>query len=305
MSELESSGRGVDEDLDPTETQVAADEAAADLEVDAPGSEAETNGAEAEAEAEHDDEVASPAMTCWACQNALRDRYYEVDAQRICDRCVELVKNPQSEGTSFGRFVRAVTYGFGAGVVGASIYYAILALTGYEIGLVAIAVGFMVGYAVKVGSYGRGGWRYQLIAMAITYLAIVMTYVPMIVEGIEQAPPEAAEVSTPADASAPSGDSVALDAVEEADSSSLPPSTTVAEDSGSAGVEPESGGLLTWLVAIILALFAPFVFGLENIMGTIILLIGLYEAWKINQRPQVQIAGPFALAPPDSRASAG
>ncbi len=43
----------------------------------------------------------------------------------------------------------------------------IAALTGYEFGLIAVLVGLAVGIAVRKGSSGRGGWRYQVLAMFV------------------------------------------------------------------------------------------------------------------------------------------
>lgn len=45
-----------------------------------------------------------------------------------------------------------------------------------------------------------------------------------------------------------------------------------------------------------LAFAAPFLGGLENIMGLIIIAIGLYEAWKINRAAPLVITGPYRLA---------
>jgi len=81
--------------------------------------------------------------------------------------------------------------------VGAAIYFAIVTLTGYETGLVAIAVGFLVGAGVRMGSHGKGGMPYQALALAVTYF-VVVTYVPFIIEGmfvpLEVAPEEMAKV---------------------------------------------------------------------------------------------------------------
>ena len=49
-------------------------------------------------------------------------------------------------------------------------------LTGYEIGLIAVAVGWLVGGAVRLGSKGLGGKPFQALAVALTYLAIVSHY---------------------------------------------------------------------------------------------------------------------------------
>lgn len=46
----------------------------------------------------------------------------------------------------------------------------------------------------------------------------------------------------------------------------------------------------------LLALASPFLQGFENIIGILIIGIGLYEAWKINRYVPPQILGPFEAA---------
>src|SRR5258708_27620060 len=79
-----------------------------------------------------------------------------------------------------GAFPRAALAGLGAAAVGAGIYIAVRYATGYQVGLISILVGFLVGRAVHWGSRGRGGWPYQALAMVLTYLAIVSIYVPIL-----------------------------------------------------------------------------------------------------------------------------
>ena len=55
----------------------------------------------------------------------------------------------------------ALVFGLLGAGAGAALYFIILATTGYEIGLVAILVGFIVGKAVHAGSRARGGAGYQ------------------------------------------------------------------------------------------------------------------------------------------------
>jgi hypothetical protein len=40
----------------------------------------------------------------------------------------------------------------------------------------------------------------------------------------------------------------------------------------------------------------PFLSGVQNVVGLIILGIGMYEAWKLNRRLPLVITGPHALA---------
>jgi hypothetical protein len=131
---------------------------------------------------------AAPPPSCAGCQAELADTYFEVDGHRMCPTCRARLDAPP-EGTPASRFFTALAYGLGASVVGFVIYYAVLKLTGYEVGFIAIIVGLLVGIAVKKGSRGVGGAGYQALAIALTYLSIVSTYVPLLVGAMEQQNP--------------------------------------------------------------------------------------------------------------------
>jgi hypothetical protein len=127
----------------------------------------------------------STAAACAGCQRGLSGTYYAVGDQILCPSCAESLRaRLADQGSRAGRIVRATGAGLGAAALGSLLYYAIIALTGYELGLIAIVVGYGVGVAVRWGSYGRGGWRYQGLAMALTYLSIVTAYVPPILQGL-------------------------------------------------------------------------------------------------------------------------
>ena len=52
-----------------------------------------------------------------------------------------------------------------------------------------------------------------------------------------------------------------------------------------------------WAVILGFALASPFLGGMQNFMGLIIIGIGLYEAWKLTRPLPVQVLGPFAIEP--------
>ena len=101
----------------------------------------------------------------------------------------------------------AAGFGAGAGIVGAAIYYAVIAIAHLEIGIVAILIGYMVGYSVRKGAQGRGGRRFQVLAAVLTYCSVALAYTPL---AIEQAMAEKPAAQTAATASAAGTD--ALDA---------------------------------------------------------------------------------------------
>jgi hypothetical protein len=225
----------------------------------------------------------TPSVACAQCKTPLESSYYDVNGQTVCERCRYAIEAALTTGSSSGRVFRAIGAGVGAAIAGAILYYAVAAISGYEIGLIAIAVGYAVGVAVRWGSGGRGGRGYQVLAVALTYMAIVSTYIPPIVQGlIERSESEQSEQAASADNAATAA-------------TSQPSSSLSAPRSG-----PPAGALgLVTMIAILLAIaaVAPFLQGFENIIGIVIIAIGLWEAWKLTARAEVTITGPHAIAP--------
>lgn len=119
---------------------------------------------------------ASGRLTCTACHREVDDVYYEINGQTVCDPCRVLIEGQMKNGSRLLRLARASLFGSIAAVAGFAIYFGIMKLTGLEIGLISILVGFMVGSAVKAGSRHRGGWAYQGLAIFLTYTAISASY---------------------------------------------------------------------------------------------------------------------------------
>lgn len=135
--------------------------------------------------------VAPEARTCSACQTAIRTQYFTVNGKTMCSDCLGKLQAFFARGTPGRRFFAALGWGGAGAVVGAILYYAIRAATGYELGLVAIVVGILVGKGVARGACRRGGAGYQLMAVLLTYFAIVLTYVPEILQAWSQQAPSA------------------------------------------------------------------------------------------------------------------
>jgi hypothetical protein len=90
-------------------------------------------------------------------------------------------------------------------MVGATAYWGVLRLTGYEIGLLAIGVGLLVGFAVRLGSQAWGGLGFQALAMLLTYLAIVATYGPTVANELRRSVTPSSELAA-ASAKVPSAE---------------------------------------------------------------------------------------------------
>jgi hypothetical protein len=55
--------------------------------------------------------------------------------------------------------------------------------------------------------------------------------------------------------------------------------------------------VLALALLLAFACAAPFLAGVQNLMGLVIIGIGMYEAWKLNKRVPLVISGPHAIAP--------
>lgn len=118
-------------------------------------------------------------VACEACGRSVGAEYFTVNDKPVCGDCrttlLEAAKTPRSAGP----LLRSGLFGLVAAIVGAAIYYAVIAITNFEIGLVAILIGYMVGYSVRKGANGRGGRRFQVLAVVLTYLAVGLAYAPL------------------------------------------------------------------------------------------------------------------------------
>lgn len=229
-------------------------------------------------------EGTAAAAQCAVCGQGLVGYYFDANGKTVCERCKFAIEAHMTGGSGLGRAARAIGAGTVAAILGALIYYGIAAATGYEFGLIAVVVGYGVGAAVRWGANGRGGWRYQTLAVALTYLAIVATYVPPIIKGIKEGMNEASAKTAPAS----TGEAAVTPAADK-------PASVATEPAPKLGAGTIALALAL-LVGIVLA--APFLAGFQNIIGIVIIGIGLYEAWKLNKRVQLTITGPHAIGAP-------
>ncbi len=272
------------------------------------------------------------AESCAACGQPLGGTYYEINGRICCAACHERVAAKLAARPGAAGFARAAAAGLGAAAAGAGIYYAVQAATGYNFSLISILVGYLVGRAVHWGARGAGGWPYQALAILLTYLAIVSHFAPVLIANAraraeaQHKAAQAAAAQTPAGSpgaarpggaaavgtpsgnagtapwsaqSAPSGGAAAA----QAPAGSTP--------SGSAAQPPAAGPrprrpptaaayVLFGLRLLGVSAILPFL-GAVSPIGFIIIAVGLYEAWKLNRRPRLDISGPHAVTPPGWR----
>jgi hypothetical protein len=226
------------------------------------------------------DFAGSPGVTCVLCKQPIAGEYYQVNGQTVCGNCRPKVDSIFTGGSKIGRMFKATGAGIVAGIGGFLVYWGVRAGTGYEIGLIAILVGWMVGVSVRWGAQRRGGLFYQLLAAALTYCSIASSYTPEILNGIRSG----------------GGDPVEESATENraGDNKKVTAPAAKNEERGAA----RAPFLFQLIIAFVISLAAPFLMGTENLIGWIIIAVGLWEAWRLNKRVAIDISGPMTASSP-------
>jgi hypothetical protein len=219
------------------------------------------------------------ADTCDACHQPITEAYYRAKHNAmLCGGCVERFRG-QIPQDCHAAFVRGVVFGLGGFGLGLILYAGFTILTGVEIGFVSLAVGWLVGKAMMMGSGGAGGRRYQIVAVLLTYAAVSMAFIPIAIHYMKTHP-EVLQKQTAGS------------------SSSAEPSST-AQSSAQPGnaIPPSQKSFASRLATLaMLGLASPFLqltSGFSGLIGLIILFVGMQFAWKITRGVRLAITGPF------------
>ena len=251
-----------------------------------------------------------PAVACAGCSTPIHTEYYHVNGHTTCDRCRDTVAAQVAVPRGWKPFVLAAALGVGAAIAGAIVYYAVIAITDFEIGIVAILIGYMVGWAIRKGTAGRGGRRFQILAAVLTYWAVGLAYTPLAFKG-----------ESDGDAEKPAA--VASDSARDSVTASVSASTTapapaaaIASSSDSAkapaagneeGKDGDGSLLVAFgvLFALVFALPVMVVFGSlpSGLLSAIIIFVGIHQAWRMTAAPPLKISGPYRVGAQPSAAA--
>ena len=212
-----------------------------------------------------------PAVACVACYELIETEYFHINGKTCCARCRDAVEAAAETPRDAGALITAGLFGVGAAVAGAVLYYAVMAIAHLEIGIVAILIGYMVGYAVRKGVRGRGGLRFQILAVVLTYTSVALAYAPFAVAtAMNRSRPTTSESANAV--SQPTGGR----------DTATPVATIV-------GLVPA--------FAFILALPLLVVFGNlpSGLISGFIIAIGMRQAWRMTGAPMVEILGPYRV----------
>ena len=220
-------------------------------------------------------------VTCAACQRTITDAYFDVNGTTACESCHAEIARHAETPRGMGIFVKATIFGVVAAILGAVLYYAVIAITNFEIGLVAIAIGYMVGFAVRKGA-GGGGRRFQVIAVLLTYWAVGLAYVPLV---FRDAPASRREPQQ----------------AEQAGAVQIAERTDDKEGVRNASVPLALAVLGGFSLALpVLAVIGSLPGGL---ISAAIIAFGMQQAWRLTRAPELVMTGPYRIAPDPTVAS--
>jgi hypothetical protein len=110
---------------------------------------------------------------CGRCGASIQGQYFVANGHPVCATCRETLE---------GSTTSAVRLGVAAAVLTASVYYLVYAVWHLNFVLIAVLAGVLIGLAVRRGAQGNRAQRYRFIALALTYLCVVSTYLPALLE---------------------------------------------------------------------------------------------------------------------------
>ena len=236
---------------------------------------------------------AAAAFVCENCSRPILSTYYDVAGRKICAECRTQIGKLMETPSGAGPFLTAGLFGLGAGIAGAILYYAVIAITNFEIGIVAIAIGYMVGWAVRKGA-GGGGRRFQVMAIVLTYAAVAMAYAPLAVKGAIEARRQEASSAGLTTGQNPS--------------EAAPESAPAAAPEPAPGSAPASAPVSSRSLVVALVLLAGLIAALpviavvgsmpSGLISAAIIFFGMQQAWRMTGKPSVEVTGPYRVGAP-------
>jgi len=248
---------------------------------------------------------------CTRCGQPVAQYYFRVNGAMHCMPCAKVMKGAGPEDAA-SSYKRAVRFGGITALVALTICYVLGMAIGWLPGYLAFLAGYAIAKMMMVGSKKVGGRKYQLTAVFLTYVAISLSAVPIML--VEQARWNAAvraqqhnvdlaqeqrqleqEFGTGTDRQGPP-DARQRAGKKKPDGDNATPGVTAVRpgDRPFAGVSPLA--MLASLMA--LGLFSPFLALFMPLQGGVALLLllgGIIIAWKITAATRHEIIGPFRI----------
>jgi hypothetical protein len=213
---------------------------------------------------------------CRMCKQAVVGPYYRVNGEMACASCAEIAKTAVPVG-KHSAFVRSLLFGVAGAIAGMALYAAVGIITGWMIGYVSLAVGYIIGKAMMAGSRGLGGRRYQIAALLLTYAAVSVAAVPIYLAQSMKA-----------------NSSQKTAQVQQQTGEASQSSGRTSEEGAPAPTMSMGRALIQLLLVGLASPFLELQSPVHGLIGLVILFIGMQIAWKITGGgPPLVVEGPY------------
>ena len=233
---------------------------------------------------------------CAYCSQDILHQYYRIGSAMACPACASTAQLSAARDTH-ATFVRALLFGAGGALLGLVVYAGVEMATGWIIGYVALAVGFIVAKAMLMGSGGIGGRRYQIAAALLTYAAVSIAAVPVALHQKSESAPQHRSVRSPATTSPDANSPDVKPDVNPEVRPEVKPDDSASVTSAEAMPEKPRMSFFAALGSLLmLGLASPFLDLADPIhgaIGLVILFVGIRIAWQMMVSRSPQIFGPF------------
>jgi hypothetical protein len=212
----------------------------------------------------------SDTARCASCNQPIADSYYLADGGPYHPTCRPVQAQSSLPKDTHTAYARALLFGCGAAVLGLVLYSTFAIMTGWTIGYLSLAVGYMVGKGMMAGSRGIGGRRYQVAAVLLTYAAVSLSAIPIMISMMPKERP--AQHQNLAEGKQPAAQE------------QRPHVST-------------NGAMAALGVLALIGLASPFLElqdPVHGLIGLVILFVGVRIAWRLTAAKIPEISGPFA-----------
>lgn len=233
------------------------------------------------------------SQRCFACSKPIASTYFHTQGNVVCPSCAAAIESAQ-KAPPVHFLLKSFLYGLGAAIAGSALYAVVTIVSGIQIALVAILIGYMVGKAIRYGSGGLGGRSQQIAAVLLTYFAITTSFIPAAIYQVAKNKPQLFTQG-----SAKNSQEVVQQPGQPTTAPGMipPPSSRPANPPEVPRTPPPSLGraLLGLLMIAAAAPFLGLVKDPMSIISLLIIFLGLQRAWRLTGRTEVAVLGPYEV----------
>ena len=132
------------------------------------------------------DKAEYESVDCAVCRGPLGSPYWMAGPSRVCAGCKTRIENELAAPIPLPRVALAALAGAGVAVGGAVLWALIQQATGYQLGIVAIAVGWAIATAMRKVTH-QGSRLLQVLGVFFVYLCTSLAMIPEVASEIGRA----------------------------------------------------------------------------------------------------------------------